>query len=61
MWQAAVTYAIVAAAAAWIVWTLFLPTRWRLALRMGARRAVGIKQDITAGSGAACGCAREPR
>lgn len=33
MWQAVIAYLIVAGAAGWVAWSLFLPRAWRLAGR----------------------------
>jgi len=42
MWQAALTYAIVAAAGAWVAWTVLLPRGLRSRLRHPLRRAAPV-------------------
>jgi hypothetical protein len=54
MWQAVIAYLIVAAAAAWVAWTLFLPTPWRAALRGRVRQALGRAGSERATDGCAC-------
>lgn len=53
MWQAALTYAIVAAAGAWVAWSVLLPR----GLRTRLRQALHLNRPA-ASSGACgnCGC-----
>ncbi len=51
MWQAALTYAIVAAAGAWVAWHVLLPRGLRARLRQALRRPAA-----SAGACGACGC-----
>jgi hypothetical protein len=45
MWQAVVTYLIVAGAAAWVAWHVVLPTGWRAAVRARLSRADAAPGD----------------
>ena len=47
MWQSVITYAIVAAAAIWVAWSVLLPRHLRV--RIGA----ALRRPTAAG---ACGC-----
>jgi hypothetical protein len=51
MWQAALTYAIVAAAGAWVAWHVLLPRGLRARLRQVLRRPAA-----NSGGCGACGC-----
>jgi hypothetical protein len=53
MWQDALTYAIVAGAAAWVGWTVLTPAEWRGVLRARWRRAPAGKSGGSCGD---CGC-----
>jgi hypothetical protein len=49
MWQTAITYLIVAAAGAWVAWTVLLPQAWRSRLRRRVHNALGHAPQIEAG------------
>ena len=56
MWQTVIAYLLVAGAAGWIAWSLFLPTAWRRRIRHPFRAAAGGGATPTADG---CGCARD--
>ncbi len=58
MLQTFLTYLIVAAAAAWLIWSMFLPNRVRHALRsaLSFGRAAKAKPAAGCGTGASCHC-----
>ena len=53
MWQSIASYLIVAAAAAWVAWSVLLPRAWRTRLRA---RLSGAPRDAADG----CACDRDP-
>jgi hypothetical protein len=53
MTQTIAAYVIVAAAAAFVVWRLFVPVAWKARLRALVRHRPAPPQD-------GCGCARDP-
>jgi hypothetical protein len=53
MLQTLAAYLIVAVAAGFVAWRLFLPTGWKARLRALVRRTPAPPQD-------GCGCARDP-
>ena len=55
MIQAFVTYLIVALAAAWVLWSIVLPTRLRTALR----RALGLQIVVCDAQGPTGDCGRD--
>jgi hypothetical protein len=51
MWQAVITYAIVACAGAWVVWSVLLPRPLRARIGASLRRPAA-----TTGTCGDCGC-----
>lgn len=57
MWQALITYLIVAGAAGWVAWSLFLPRTWRLAGRARLQAMLGRTPVTRKGGGCGdCNC-----
>jgi hypothetical protein len=54
MWQAALTYLIVAAAGAWVAWSVLLPRSLRARLRRTLRR--DAPAPASGGACGNCGC-----
>jgi hypothetical protein len=56
MWQAVIAYLIVAGAASWVAWSLFLPRGWRMAGRARLQAMLGRAPVTRTGGCGDCQC-----